>query len=187
MRLDNPGYKLEIAPFQSTADTLIGDPRYGFPCPWIETCYRPKGKIYDGYHSSGDTLRLMSRRGMAMITTAAAGYLYYLADAGTEEALELAAVETARSESQLAAIRRSRRQDAASRARCALDQHRENLRALRRWLWSGDHAELCEAFGRHERRVREAAAPILRRAERGTPRVPASDRRIPRRPRRPAA
>ena len=62
LRRFNPGYKIELEPFRSTADTLIGDPQYGFPCPWITTHQR--GSVRNAYHSSGDTPDLISAAGM---------------------------------------------------------------------------------------------------------------------------
>ena len=57
LRVDNPGYRFAMGPFISTLDTLLGDPEYGFPCPWITT------SPYRGYHSSADTPGLLDPRG----------------------------------------------------------------------------------------------------------------------------
>jgi len=181
MRLGNPGYRLTLAPFMSTADTLIGDPKYGFPCPWVETCYRRSGKIYNGYHSSADTVRLLSRRGLKMIAAAMAGYLYYLADAGSSEAMELAASETLRIEKCLHALRRSRNPDASAQAEHLRQQHRTSVAQLRRWLWGGDRAEILAHFARCEQRVSAAASALLGRKRPPPKRLPPAARRIPRR------
>ena len=40
LRQHRPGYTLHFEPFVATSDTLIGDPKYGFPCPWITTHHK---------------------------------------------------------------------------------------------------------------------------------------------------
>lgn len=71
--LDPAGYQYRRQGFQSTDDTLIGDPQYGFPCPWITS------HPYRGYHSSADTLEMVHRKGLSTTTAAIAAYLYYVA------------------------------------------------------------------------------------------------------------
>lgn len=126
-----PIYTLKSMPFVSTEDTLLGDPIYGFPCPWITN--HPA----TGYHSSADTIDLIDGDGLALCTAAMAGYLYYLADAETDEALEIA---RSRSRSQRAGSE-DRVSNAAFRAR-----HRASVKRLRRFVSTGDHAPLTESF-----------------------------------------
>ncbi|MEJ2010051.1 MAG: M28 family peptidase, partial [Acidobacteriota bacterium] len=65
-------YRLKRAPFRSTADTLVGDPKYGFPCPWLTNCWRTDDRIYsdnndmmyDDYHTSNDTVNILSIEGL---------------------------------------------------------------------------------------------------------------------------
>src|SRR5205085_7389548 len=94
LKLGDPLYQLSLEPFVSTSDTLVGDPKYGFPCPWLTTHHQSPNRGFDAYHSSADTLELLSPEGLALCTTAMAGYLYYLADAGTRDALGLMQAET---------------------------------------------------------------------------------------------
>lgn len=168
-----PGYRLYLEPFVSTADTLIGDPQYGFPCPWITTHHRASGKGFDAYHSSADTLELLSSKGLEACAAAMAGYLYFLADMGSEEAIEIATCQTWQVVEKLAGKKLSPNQIAFVR-----EGHRENLRRLQRWLWGGERRELMEALNRCERQVEEAC----RRAERRPvkrPRIPAAAKRVP--------
>ena len=90
LALRPPVYELKRMPFVSTEDTLLGDPEWGFPCPWLTN------HPFPGYHSSADTIEGVDEAGLAACAAAMAGYLYYLADAGTEEALEMARWQTGR-------------------------------------------------------------------------------------------
>ena len=149
----NPGYRLHLMPFLSTADTLAGDSKYGFPCLWVGTLdERPGIRVcYPGYHSSADTPAIMSTRGLRAVAAAMAGYLYYLADAGNEELLDLALAETN------AAIRRlhaSPRRREPGRVQCLLDQHHRSIESLKRWMWGGDRAEILARLEACERAVR---------------------------------
>ena len=42
-------YRLERMPFLSTEDTLLGDPQFGFPCPWITNHPRTGVSQFCGY------------------------------------------------------------------------------------------------------------------------------------------
>ncbi len=169
LRAGRPGYRFQAGRFMSTEDTLIGDPRYGFPCPWIWT-----GK-YPGYHSSGDTVKLLHPPGLASGAAAMAGYLYYLANAATPEALELAEWQTDKALAELGALgRRPKR----GRVEFIRARHAENLSRLKRWLWGGQHSEALKRFAECERRLAGAAGRVRarpRQAARG------SARRVPRR------
>lgn len=178
LRLRNPGYRLYMEPFQPTSDTLIGDPKYGFPCPWLTTHHRKPGRGFDAYHSSADTPNLLSTRGLASCATAMAGYLYWLADAGTEEIEEVAAAETARTVGRL-----TRGNPSVAQAEYEREQHRVILEKLERWMWGGERREILERFAGHEREVREAGRAASRgKRRRRLRRVEGGDR-IPRRTR----
>ncbi|MDP6776995.1 MAG: AAC(3) family N-acetyltransferase [Candidatus Latescibacteria bacterium] len=153
LRLNNPGYRLHLKPFQPTSDTLIGDPQYGFPCPWLTTHYRGPGEASLAYHTSADDLSQVSAAGMAACTAAMAGYLYYLADAGSSEVADLATWET---EWTLKQIRDAGRK-AAALARHQGELHGIALEKLKRWMWGGSRQEILEHLARCEARVREAA------------------------------
>ncbi len=178
LRLRNPGYRLYMEPFQPTSDTLIGDPKYGFPCPWLTTHHHKPGRGFDAYHSSADTPNLLSTRGLASCATAMAGYLYWLADAGTEEIEDVAAVETARTVGRL-----TRGNPSVAQAEYEREQHRVILEKLERWMWGGERREILERFAGHEREVREAGRAASRgKRRRRLRRVEGGDR-IPRRTR----
>lgn len=140
------GYRYEAAPFVSTDDTLIGDPRYGFPCPFITN------HPYRGYHSSADTPEILSPAGLAACTAAVAGYLYYLADAGSPEVRELAAWHTGQ------LLDAAREADSSARRACLRAEGGASLRRLSRWLWGGDRAEELGHLDDCRRRV-DAACP----------------------------
>lgn len=146
LRIDD-AYRYTSERFVSTDDTLIGDPRYGFPCPWLTT-QRRGGWKFDAYHSSADTPDLLSERGLKFCAAAMAGYLHYLADAGTEELLELAEAETRHFTSRLA-------QASQAEAHYVRQQHEASLQRLERWMWSGDRAAVLEQLTAHRRQLDE--------------------------------
>ena len=178
LQLRNPGYRLSMEPFQPTSDTLIGDPKYGFPCPWLTTHHHKRGRGFDAYHSSADTPALLSARGLAACATAMAGYLYWLADAGTEDIVDVAAAETARTIGRLGSGSLSVAQVEYER-----EQHRVNLEKLHRWMWGGRRRDVLEQFAGHEREVRESAADAARGRRRPRRRRVEGADRIPRRTR----
>ncbi len=177
LRHHNPGYRLSLEPFMSTSDTLIGDPQYGFPCPWITTHHRKNGRGFDAYHSSGDTLRLLSPGGLKVCAAAMAGYLYFLADAGSREVVELARSQTRRSLRQLDV---GRGKLAADQTRYLQDAHHANMERLKRWMWGGDRSEILAQISECEQEVAQAARRAGR-PEKGRRRVPPAARQVPRR------
>ena len=176
LRRQKPGYRLCLEPFVSTSDTLIGDPQYGFPCPWITTHHQNSGRGFDAYHSSGDTVKLLSPEGLKTCAAAMAGYLYFLADAGSREVVELATAETRR---QVRALDVGRKKLPAAVVDFARDAHHVTIEGLQRWLWGGDRRELLGHLAACEREVEEAARRA-RRSGRRAP-VPTTARRVPRR------
>ncbi|MHC4914558.1 MAG: AAC(3) family N-acetyltransferase, partial [Planctomycetota bacterium] len=169
LRNSRTGYRFKAAKFVSTDDTLIGDPKYGFPCPWFST------GLYDGYHSSADTPRLLHAPGLAGAAASMAGYLYYLADMATTEALEVAEWRTAET---LAALRALGRRPQRADVEFLRARHAEDVRRLSRWLWDGEHSEARGRLLDCERRVSSAAGrPARARAADRAPRV----QRVPRR------
>jgi aminoglycoside N3'-acetyltransferase len=156
-----PVYQLRRKPFLSTEDTLLGDPKYGFPCPWITN------HPCRGYHSSADTMDMIDEQGMAVCTAAMAGYLYYLADASTAEALELAQWHTRQT------IARMQDEDAKTfepLRESLRQQHRSTIDRLQRFTLTGDHATPSRGFDQFVDAVAEAAGdgcsslplPVLR-------------------------
>jgi len=178
LRRHSAGYRLCLEPFMSTADTLIGDPQYGYPCPWITTHNQKRGKPFDAYHSSADTMELLSGPGLKTCAAAMAGYLYYLADAGSREVAQLATAETGRLLGQMAGAggRRLQRDEATF----IQDAHAVSMARLRRWLWGGDRGELLRHLGDCEREISRAAADVSRGTARSG-RVSPAARRVPRR------
>ena len=176
LRRHSGGYRLCLEPFQSTADTLIGDPQYGYPCPWITTHHRTTGRGFDAYHSSADTIKLVSGAGLKTCAASMAGYLYYLADMDSRGVVEVAVGETERLLQHLHARRKRPRREVEYI--CAA--HEVSMRRLRRWLWGGDRAEIMAHLSDCGGQVAEAARRATR-PERTRRRVPAEGRRIPRR------
>jgi aminopeptidase-like protein len=175
LRLGKPGYRLAPGPFVPTMDTLMGDPRYGFPCPWINTCYcSTSDQVWNGYHSSKDTPDFLSRSGLSSCTAAMAGYLYYLANAGSREVMELAKSETDRIIQQLTDTKKS---CSPADVRYLQDTHRVGMDRLKRWI-SDDQA--VGILNDDERRVLEAVAAIPKKG-RARKRLPRGARRVPRR------
>jgi len=158
LRIDNPGYSLERKPFVSTDDTLLGDPKYGFPCPWL-TNHPCKG-----YHSSADTPEMLDERGLAACAAAVAAYLYYLADAGTTHALELADWHT---QSVAARLRASPNQ---AHVEVLTAGHAASIQRLKLWLWGGDRSEILARLDRCAETIREEAA--RRRQQVPAPQLP---------------
>jgi len=175
LRKKNPGYRYRTEKFVSTSDTLVGDPKYGFPCPWLAT-YRQKKPGYDMYHSSADTPNILTPDGLAVSAAAMAAYLYWLADAESVSVVEMAAWETERT---LAQIRESKKRLSPAQTDFVRAQHHVSLDRLKRWLWGGDRAAIPAHLGECERRVRDALERSARRKPQ-TQRVPGSSR-VPRR------
>ena len=176
LKIQNPGYKFYLEDFMSTADTLIGDPKYGFPAPWITTHHSDKNKASAVYHTSADTLETVSPRGLHTCAVAMAGYLYYLANAGTKEAVEMARAETAFALGQLQERGNRYSQTELNFKR---EAHRCSLGQLQRFLWEGDHRETMAHFVECERQVEEVIAKKRLKAVR--PRKVAGAGRVPRR------
>ena len=162
LRMDNPGYRFAIRPFVSTHDTLMGDPKYGFPCPWITN------SPYRGYHSSADTAGVLDPKGLAACASAMAGYLYFLAAAGTPEAVEIATWQTQKT---LLRLRAPESKPAREEVEYIRQQHAVSLERLRRWLWGPDRGSALVHLKNCEHQVGAAArelAPLRK------PRKPAS-------------
>ena len=174
LELENPGYRFGRRPFVSTPETLVGDPKYGLPCPRITT--PPTGGA-DAH--MGIAPRLLCEGGLRVCASAVAGYLYYLADAATPEAAELAGLETNRV---LNRLRRLREASASASATAAfeLERHRASINRIQRWLWGGDRRALLAKLSDHQARVSRAADSI-RAAHQPHKTRAALDRRVPRR------
>ncbi|HWE94106.1 MAG TPA: AAC(3) family N-acetyltransferase [Tepidisphaeraceae bacterium] len=142
-----PVYRFKRMPFLSTEDTLLGDPEYGFPCPWITN------HPFRGYHSSADTIDSVDEQGLAVSTAAMAGYLYYLADMGTSEAIEVARDQTTRAAAPL-----ENGDDLSPALVTSIRQsHSATVRRLGRFVWTGDHSTLANEFDGLAGRVTEVA------------------------------
>ena len=166
-----PGYRLATGPFVSTSDTLVGDPKYGFPCPWVTTHYRSGGRTWAAYHTSADVPALLSRKGLAACALGMAGYLYYLADGGTPELMHLARAETRRSIQLLKATR------SPSDADIHLQLHDESLERLTRWTWGDSRTSITRRLDD----LRKDVARTGPRTKATSRRLSPASRRIPRR------
>lgn len=150
LRRTRPGYRLAEGGFISTSDTQIGDPRYGFPCPWINTHLRRGDRAWKAYHSSADTPDILSPAGLQACSAAVTGYLAYLANAETQDVMEMAKAETVRTK---AALARTRSVDQADYLR---QRHAESMKRLERWMWEGDRTETLEALDGEKAAVEKA-------------------------------
>ncbi len=133
LRLTGARCKPVYKPFVSTEDTLLGDPKYGFPCPYLGTY------PYRGYHSSGDTVDLIDSATLAAAAVTTAGYLYFLANAESRHVAELASWYT----DHVAVPEMRRAESADCRARIRARQS-ATLGRLQRWLWGGDRRQLLD-------------------------------------------
>ena len=149
IRHTRPGYRLVSGPFVSTCDTLAGDPKYGFPCPWITTHYREGDKVWKAYHSSADVPALLSTAGLATAALTTSSYLLYLADAGNSEIIDIARSETRRTNDQIRRLRVTRQADYLRL------QHHVSMERLTRWIWDGSRGEVLGHLGGFEKQVRE--------------------------------
>ena len=170
------GYRFCPANFMATSDTLIGDPQYGFPCPWITTHHQAPQTPFDAYHSSADTMSLVSAPGLKTCASAMAAYLYYLAQADSDDVAAIATVEAERMRQQVAGHRLLKPAE-ATYVRDAFDI---SVRQLRRFLWGGDRTQI-------ERHLRDCEQQVAYAARSATgpraanSRTPPQGRRIPRR------
>jgi aminoglycoside N3'-acetyltransferase len=174
VRRHKPGYRVCQTNFMSTSDTLIGDPAYGFPCPWITTHHRESGRGFDAYHSSADKIKLLSPKGLETCAAAMAAYLYYLADIGSREVGELVRSENAHFLAALGTAKRPRVE-----AEYIREAHSRSVRKLERWLWGGKRSEVLGAMAEGEREIARAAAGVTKGEKRR--RQPAPARLVPRR------
>ena len=147
LRRHQPGYKLFMEPFVSTSDTLIGDPHYGFPCPWITTHHKRAGSGFDAYHSSADQIGLLSGKGMETCAASMAAYLYYLADMGSREVAEVGRMEGAH----FAGL--AQEKISPQEADYLRDAHALGNRRLERWLWGGDRRAVLAGLAQAEDEV----------------------------------
>lgn len=173
LKVINPGYRLATGPFVSTSDTLVGDPKYGFPCPWISTHYRKRGRAWAAYHTSADVPALLSQKGLAACALGMAGYLYYLADAGTPELLHLAGKETAKA---AGVLKKTKAPSAASIVR---QLHKDSLERLTRWTWGDSRASVAHRLDQYRSQVSQAGP----RPRASRVKVPPAALQIPRRTR----
>ena len=177
LKLQNPGYRLHSRPFVSTEDTLIGDPKYGFPCPFVSNWMGLREKAYTGYHSSGDTVDILSPECLSLAATAMAGYLYFLANMGTAEAMALASAETRRAMRQ---VRNAKKKLTPAAGRYLQDAHHETIKRLKRWLWAGNRDQILTHMDSCENDVRQAVSAVVRHSKKRRRSVPGATR-VPRR------
>ena len=173
VRQHQPGYRVYPAHFMSTSDTLIGDPQYGFPCPWLTTHHQKSGRGFDAYHSSADVEKLLSPKGLETCAAAMAAYVYYLADIGSAEVGELVRTEN---EYFLGVLKRQK--GSRVEAEYTRDAHSRSVQRLTRWLWGGGRSEVMGAIAEGKRQIAAAAEDI---SPTKRPRRPAEARLVPQR------
>ena len=167
-----PGYRFFQEPFVSTSDTLIGDPKYGFPCPWLTTFQKSPGVGFDAYHSSADVPEILSSKGLETCAASMAAYLYYLAEMGTNEVLELAKAEFVFHSKLLKQAKTD------SKIEFILDGYLTSNKRLKRWLWGGDKRNTYGAISELELRL-EKQKPLRQKSK--NYRVPKAGKLVPRR------
>lgn len=168
MRIDDAGYRFFHGPFVATSDTLIGDPQFGFPTPWVSSCIQQAkrtslGRLYDQYHSSADTMAIMHPPGLRLAAASMAGYLCFLANLDNAQTADLARAQAARDQHRIAHA------DSARVKRYRQDRAAMNVRALERFITSSGRGAAVRAL--------RAAAPLSPAAGRGS----AAASRVPRR------
>ena len=124
-------YTLVRRPFTSTEDTMIADPAYGFPCPYLG--HFP----YRGYHSSADTIDTIDPDGLQACVVGTAAYLLFLANLDSGGVTELAQWHTRNTLAKIPQL-----PDAPPRHAFVKAQHNATITRLRRWLWGGDRDAL---------------------------------------------
>ena len=85
-RCGGPNQPFSRLRYTGVADDMIADPAWNVPCPWIA---RPT-RNNPFYHSSGDTLDVLSPVAMLHSAATTAAYLYFIASAGDGQASWLA-------------------------------------------------------------------------------------------------
>lgn len=78
-------------PYMTGTDSYLGDPTIGVPTVWAYS-----GSGVETHHNSEDTPDRVDSRSLRDISNVSAAFLYYLANAGTPEAVWLAGVSQAR-------------------------------------------------------------------------------------------
>ena len=170
LKKSDSGYTLKEGGFVSTSDTLAGDPKYGFPCPWITTHYREEGKNWNAYHSSNDVPSLLSTSGLKACAASMAAYLYYLANATDKDVRDIAQTETEHTCEQLLKTQSS---EIASYLR---QQHQTTLNQLKRWLWNSDKDAILNHFAHLEQQVKKTGPK-----SKTSSRIPPNAKRVPKR------
>ncbi|MBT3379384.1 MAG: hypothetical protein HN742_32930 [Lentisphaerae bacterium] len=160
------GMTLKRAPFTSTEDTMIGDPRYGFPCPYLGSF------PYRTYHSSADTPGLLDPRILRNCAVGVAAYLYQLANADSRQVQSFATRAAGEAISQV-----NEASDAAT-VMMAVQGFRANATRLPRWFWGGEHAELLNGMELHSNTIQQCAGDRLADISTDTS-TPSADQRIP--------
>jgi len=107
-----------------------------------------------------------------------AAYLYYLADAGSPEVMELARAETERT---LAELRAPGKERSPAEAEYLAGGCHRSLARLQRWLWGGDRAAILASLADHHAQIREAARQPAPAGPSRRPRMLAGAGRVPRR------
>jgi len=155
-----------LAPFDTT-DQVIADPTIGIPTPWL-------GEMISSlWHSSLDTPEKTDPRALARAGTAAATYLYCVAQASTEEARWLAGEVYREASSALdqaagATQAEGAGREPARRVRYLRDRGRQAVSSCAQLDASPESAQLLAGF---ERQLDEAAQRHLRSLE-GVPAHP---------------
>ncbi|MDH4232641.1 MAG: AAC(3) family N-acetyltransferase, partial [Nitrospirota bacterium] len=99
----------------------------------------------------------LSTEGLALSAAGAAGYLYFLANAGNEELTQLATAET---DLILDTMRSRNGRPSPEQVRYWREQHSLSMKHLQRWMWGGRRREILEHLEDCRHRFEEAAEAL---------------------------
>ena len=137
-------------PFMTGTDTYLAEPMVGIPTVWSYS-----GSGVETHHNSEDTPDRVDARSLRDISTVTAAFLYYIANAGEEEALWLASLSETRAYEQIL-----KRLGSAEQVRYMLDREKQAVSSVLR-LWPNLEARIAPMLARLDR----FAADQLQRAD----------------------
>ena len=136
-------------PFMTGTDTYLAEPMVGIPTVWSYS-----GSGVETHHNSEDTPDRVDARSLRDISTVTAAFLYYIANAGEDEALWLASLSETRAYEQIL-----KRLGSSEQVRYVLNREKQAVSSVLR-LWPGLKAQIAPMLARLDR----FAADQLQRA-----------------------
>src|SRR5688572_21976706 len=127
-------------PFTTGTDTYLAEPMIGVPTVWSYS-----GSGVETHHNSEDTPDRVDARSLRDISTVTAAFLYYIANAGEDDALWLASLSETRAYEQIL-----KRLGSAEQVRYVLDREKQAVSSVLR-LWPGLKAQIAPMLARLDR------------------------------------